>query len=135
MWTNWVCSSAINLLSNCKKYPTENEKINLLSKAWVLVNPSVREGWGINIIEANACATPCIAYNVPGLRDSIIDGETGILVKENSEIEILAKKIIEFIENNKIRQKFSKNALKWSKNFTWDKSAEEFMNVLQRISQ
>ena len=116
-------------------YVTEAEKINLLSKAWVLVNPSIREGWGINIIEANACGTPCIAYDVPGLRDSIVDGETGLLVKQKSDIESLGKTVIYFLENNKSRNKFSTNALRWSKRFTWDKSVEEFMKVLQKSSQ
>jgi len=99
-----------------------------------LVNPSIREGWGINIIEANACGTPCIAYDVPGLRDSIVDGETGLLVKENSEFEELAKVIIEFLESNKLRREFSSNVLKWSRRFTWDKGAEEFMSVLENIT-
>jgi len=114
---------------------SEEEKINLLSKAWTLVNPSIREGWGINIIEANACGTPCIAYDVPGLRDSIVDGETGLLVKENSEFEELAKVIIEFLESNKLRREFSSNALKWARRFTWDKGAEEFMSVLESITR
>ena len=116
-------------------YVSEKEKINLLSKAWVLVNPSIREGWGITIIEANACGTPCIAYDVPGLRDSIVDGKTGLLVKENSDVESLAKTVIEFLENIKLRQKFSKNALEWSKKFTWDKGAEEFIRVLESVTR
>jgi glycosyltransferase involved in cell wall biosynthesis len=57
----------------------------LLARAWVLVNPSVREGFGLNVLEANALGTPCVAYDVAGLRDSIIDGRTGLLVKENGE--------------------------------------------------
>lgn len=112
-------------------YIPENEKIKLLSKAWVLVNPSIREGWGINIIEANACGTPCIAYNVPGLRDSVNDQKTGLLIKENFDVEKLAKTIIKFLENNKLRQELSHNALKWSKRFTWDKSAKEFIKLLE----
>lgn len=114
---------------------SEKEKIDLLSKAWVLVNPSIREGWGINIIEANACGTPCIAYNVPGLRDSIVDGETGLLVKGNAGVEELAKVLTEFLENYKVRQEFSKSALKWSKRFTWDKGAEEFMMILESVTR
>jgi glycosyltransferase involved in cell wall biosynthesis len=114
---------------------SEKEKIDLLSKAWVLVNPSIREGWGINIIEANACGTPCIAYNVPGLRDSIVDGETGLLVKGNAGVEELAKVLTEFLENYKVRQEFSKSALKWSKRFTWDKGAEESMMILESVTR
>lgn len=113
---------------------SEKEKINLLSKAWILVNPSIREGWGINIIEANACGTPCIAFDVHGLRDSIADGKTGLLVKDTSNVDALGKTIIEFIQNSKLRKEFSYNALEGARKFTWDRSAKEFLNILQKIS-
>ena len=45
-----------------------------------IVTTSIREGWGITILEANACGIPSIAYDVPGLRESIIDGKTGLIV-------------------------------------------------------
>jgi glycosyltransferase involved in cell wall biosynthesis len=114
-------------------YVSEKEKIDLLSRAWVLVNPSVREGWGINILEANACATPCIAYDVPGLRDSIVDGKTGLLIKNEPDTKTLGRAVVELLKNDKLRKKLGENALKWSKNFSWDKSAEEFMKVLENI--
>jgi len=108
----------------------EKEKIDLLSKAWILVNPSVREGWGINIIEANAYGTPAIAYDVPGLRDSIVNQETGILVGENGDIKKLAEAIIKVLKNKKLMKKLSRNALKWSKRFSWDKCAEDFEGII-----
>jgi len=112
---------------------SEKDKIELLSKAWILVNPSVREGWGINIIEANACGTPCIAYDVPGLRDSIIDGETGILVKENGNVEKLAEAIILLLEDAELRNNLSKKALEHSKKFSWDETSEEFLKVIREV--
>jgi glycosyltransferase involved in cell wall biosynthesis len=111
----------------------EKKKIELMRKAWILVNPSVREGWGINVIEANACGTPAIAYDVPGLRDSIVDGKTGLLVKENGNVEKLAEAIIKVLEDEKLRKKLSKNALEYSKKFSWDKSAEEFLKVIEGV--
>lgn len=115
------------------KYVSEEEKIKLLSRAWLMIHPSVREGWGINVIESNACGTPCIAYDVGGLRDSINDGETGILIKENGNIKQLADAIYEFLTDDVKRDNFSKKALKWSNNFSWDKGAEEFLKVLKKI--
>jgi glycosyltransferase involved in cell wall biosynthesis len=115
-------------------YVSEQEKIDLLSRAWVLVNPSVREGWGINIIEANACGTPCIAYDIHGLRDSIVDGKTGRLVKELADIDALALTILDFLKNVKLREQFSNNALEWSKKFNWDRGAMEFLNALERFT-
>jgi len=114
-------------------YLSEKEKNRLLSKAWVLVNPSVREGWGINIIEANACGTPAIAYDVSGLRDSIVSEKTGILVKENGNVNYLAEAIIRVLEDEGLKNQLSKNALKWAKKFSWDRSAKEFLELIEEL--
>lgn len=95
---------------------SEKMKKKILEKAWVFVQPSIKEGWGISVIEANACGTPAIAFDVPGLRDSIIDGKTGLLVKEDGNVEKLAEAIIKVLENEKLRKKLSLNALKYAKN-------------------
>jgi len=113
---------------------SEQEKIKLLSRAWVLVNPSVREGFGLNIIEANACGTPAVAYDVPGLRDSVINELTGILVKENGNIEKLANAIIKILFNGNLRERLSINAIEYSKKgFSWDIVAQEFFKTIERI--
>src|SRR5258707_14814319 len=59
---------------------SEAEKLALLRRAWGLVFASPKEGWGITNLEAAACATPVIASNSPGIRESVRDGETGFLV-------------------------------------------------------
>jgi len=112
---------------------SEEEKIKLLSKAWVMVNPSIREGWGINVIEANACGTLAVAYDIPGLRDSIINEKTGLLVKENGDVEKLAEAIIRVLEDEKLRRTLNVNALEYSKNFSWDKTAQEFVRILEKV--
>lgn len=111
---------------------TEKEKVALLNKAWVYVTASSREGWGLTVIEANACGTPAIAYNVPGLRESIIDGQTGLLVQNVNE-KALAAAIMQLLQNDHLRHSLSENALKYAKEFSWDKTANEFMNVLERV--
>ncbi|HEC67282.1 MAG TPA: glycosyltransferase family 1 protein [Candidatus Desulfofervidus auxilii] len=113
----------------------EDKKINLLQSSWIQVIPSMKEGWGITVIEANVYGTPCIAYNVPGLRDSIIDGRTGILVKENGNVEKLAEAIYKLLVNHELRKELSQNAIEWAKRFSWDKSAEEFERVVDRIAK
>ena len=112
---------------------SEEEKVKLLQKAWVFVTPSEKEGWGITVIEANACGTPCIAYDVPGLRDSIINGKTGILVKEDGNIKALAEAIVKILLDEELREKLSKNAIEWAKRFSWDRSAEEFEKVIKNV--
>ena len=107
------------------------ERRDLVKRAWVLVNPSVREGFGLNIVEANALGTPCVAYDVSGLRDSIRNGETGLLVK-SGDIQALPEGIFSVLVDEKLRERMSRNVLKYGKKFSWDKSAEEFLKVLER---
>jgi glycosyltransferase involved in cell wall biosynthesis len=58
-------------------YLKEAEKLRVLRESHVLLHPSVREGWGLNVIEANAMGTPAVVYPVDGLVDSTVHEETG----------------------------------------------------------
>jgi glycosyltransferase involved in cell wall biosynthesis len=113
-------------------YIPENDKITLMKKSWFLVNPSIREGFGLNIIEANACGTPCIAYDVPGLKDSILDYKTGVLVNPQN-VNSLAVMIKKLILDNELRYKLSKNAIKYSTQFDWDKTAQDMFRIFKKI--
>ncbi|MEM3389899.1 MAG: glycosyltransferase family 4 protein [Thermoproteota archaeon] len=110
---------------------TNQERRELIKRSWVIVNPSVREGWGLNVVEANALGTPCVAYDVPGLRDSVKDGETGLLA-ENGNVNDLAEKLIVFLEDADLRGKLSRSALEYAKQFSWDRTTKEFMKVVER---
>ena len=110
----------------------EKEKIRLMKSSWIIVSTSMVEGWGMTIMEAAACGTPAVGYNVAGLRDSIIHGKTGILV-ENGNISELAKALILLLENDQLRINLGKNALNRAKEFSWDKTAEQFMNVIEWV--
>ena len=107
-------------------------KYELLSKAHLVLVPSVREGWGLVVIESNAMGTPVVAYNVPGLRDSVRDRETGVLVKENSPIG-LASAAISLLKNTTWLNKLSSNALAFSRKFSWDNTANEFDRIIKDI--
>jgi glycosyltransferase involved in cell wall biosynthesis len=109
---------------------SNDDRRDLIKKAWVLVNPSMREGFGLNVVEANALGVPCVAYDVAGLRDSIVNGETGLLVKSGN-VEALAEGIINILNDEKLRFKFSRNALEYSRSFSWDKVADKFMKVIK----
>jgi glycosyltransferase involved in cell wall biosynthesis len=109
---------------------TNEERRRLIEKAWVLVNPSIREGFGLNVIEANALGVPCVAYGVPGLRDSIVNGETGLLVRPG-DVQALAEQIARVLTNEDLRVSLSQKALTYSKGFSWDKAADEFMKIVK----
>ena len=61
-------------------YITEEDKRELMRRAWANVYPSPKEGWGISNIEAAACGTPSLASDAPGLRESVVDGRSGFLI-------------------------------------------------------
>jgi glycosyltransferase involved in cell wall biosynthesis len=64
---------------------SEGEKHRLLSAAWLLLHPASIEGWGIVVAEAAVRGTPAVGFSVPGLRDSVIHDETGVLVRTEGE--------------------------------------------------
>lgn len=108
---------------------SEEKKLQILQEAWVCVNPSMMEGWGITVIEANACGTPVVASNVPGLRDSVRDRESGLLVPYGN-INLLAAHITHLLKDETLRAALSKYAIAWAQNFAWEKSCEKFIRIV-----
>jgi glycosyltransferase involved in cell wall biosynthesis len=100
-------------------------KYDLLSRSHVVLVPSMREGWGLIVTESNAMGTPVVAYDVNGLRDSVIDGRNGILVKDKNP-ESLAKSALTILRDKAMLKGFSVNALEYSRGFSWDKTADYF---------
>lgn len=113
-------------------FVSQKEKFKILAKAHVLINPSLVEGWGLVNIEANAMGTPVVAYNSPGLIDSIKNGVTGIIVDENKP-EKLADAADRLMKNNKKYQNLMRGAIKWSKNFNWKKSKKMSLALIEEI--
>jgi glycosyltransferase involved in cell wall biosynthesis len=107
------------------------KKVDYLHEMQFAVNTSSKEGWGLTVLEANACGTCVIASDVPGLRDAVIDGETGLLYKYG-DIEQLAQKISLLLHDQALRNRLSYNALEWSKKFRWEDSARKALEVLEK---
>ena len=112
---------------------SENKKTELMQKSWAFLNPSSKEGWGIVNIEANYFGTPVIGSDIGGIKDSVIDGKTGLLF-EYGDYNGLADKIEYLIKNKKKLNEMGKNAEKWAMNFSWDIKAKEYLRVLEEIA-
>jgi glycosyltransferase involved in cell wall biosynthesis len=130
------------LMSICRKsgiggkvefwgFVNQEKKFELLAKAHILINPSVREGWGLVNIEANSVGTPVIAYQSPGLVDSVKDGQSGIICKTNKP-DFMAKEVMNLISNENLYQKFRQGAKAWSKNFSWQKSKALSLRLIEK---
>jgi glycosyltransferase involved in cell wall biosynthesis len=109
-----------------------DERRDLICHAWVLVHPSIREGFPLNIIEANALGVPCIGFNVSGVKNGIINNETGLLVENHTE-NALGEEICRVFENDSLRLRLSENALAYSMGFSWDKVATDILNFIRGV--
>lgn len=107
-------------------YVSEEERNRLMHQAHVLALSSVREGWGLVVIEANALGTPAVVYNVPGLRDSVRDGETGVICPKNTP-KALGEEIASLLNDGLRLATLSRAAWEYSHQFTWDRMANEMM--------
>lgn len=108
----------------------KDTKLRLMQEAWALLLPSVKEGWGMVVTEAAACGTPSIVSDVTGLRDSVQDGKSGVMISNNPTPLEIADAMNEIISNNKKRESLSKGAVKWSQEFTWEKSYNNFKKYI-----
>lgn len=113
-------------------FVSEEEKVSILAKSHVVVNTSMKEGWGITNIEANACGTPVISADVPGLRDSVAKDISGLLYKYGN-VDELSQKILQIFTDIDLRHKLSEGAIEWAKSFSWDKSADEMIDYMEEI--
>jgi glycosyltransferase involved in cell wall biosynthesis len=96
----------------------EAEKDALLRESHFLLHTSQREGWGLNVIEANAMGTPAAVYPVAGLRESTLDNRTG-LVAANESPAALAQRLMEILGNDAMYQTLRRNAWERAKRFHW----------------
>jgi glycosyltransferase involved in cell wall biosynthesis len=121
-------------LAECVRFTgfvDEKRKVELLQEVWFAVNTSSKEGWGLTVIEANACGTMVLASNVPGLRDAVRDSETGLLY-EYGNIDDLSAKMALLLGDAALRERLGEEAFRWASTFDWDNAARETLGLLER---
>jgi glycosyltransferase involved in cell wall biosynthesis len=109
---------------------TEEEKVDLYRSAWALIMTSPKEGWGLTCLEAQACGTPVIASDSPGLREAVRDGESGLLVP-HADRPALAAAMRRFLEDGALRDRLTGGALRFARTFSWDRAADETMDLIE----
>jgi len=111
------------------------EALRIIKSSHVLALPSLIEGFGLVLAEANACGKPVIAYNIRNVREIVNDGFNGFLVQPKN-IKMLAERLIEVIVDSKLRRRMGKNGRKIvEKKFTWEKAAEKTQEVFEYVTQ
>ncbi|MGA4842220.1 glycosyltransferase family 4 protein [Streptomyces sp. G45] len=102
---------------------SEAEKHRLLCSAWLLLHPSAVEGWGLVITEAAARGTPAIGFDVPGVRDSVEDGVTGLLARGESSFAAAWCTLALSAER---RRAFGKAAAERAAHYRWANTVRQF---------
>jgi glycosyltransferase involved in cell wall biosynthesis len=106
-------------------------KVELFRRSWVHVLTSPKEGWGIANLEAAACGTPTVASDSPGLRDSVVNGQTGYLVP-HGDVGALAARMEALFTDPALRDRLGEQAHAFAQAFSWDASAQGVLQVLRR---
>jgi glycosyltransferase involved in cell wall biosynthesis len=122
---------AANLSGTFKFLGNLNE--DMLAAAYncadIFVLPSIQEGQGIVLLEAEASAKPVVAFNIGGINEAVRDGETGLLVKRGDTNEF-ADAVMRLLSDKGLREKMGADARKFvSENFTWDLCAQKMLQV------
>ncbi|HEV8448685.1 MAG TPA: glycosyltransferase family 4 protein [Gemmatimonadaceae bacterium] len=111
---------------------SEPEKLSLLRRSWALVFASPKEGWGITNLEAAACATPVVASNSPGIRESVRDDHTGFLVP-HGDVPAMAAGMRRIATSRELVARLGAEARTFAESFTWERAADQTEAHLQRI--
>lgn len=105
---------------------SEADKRRLLAEAWLLVHPAAHEGWGTVIMEAAALGTPAVAFDVRGVCDSVVDGETGVLAADEDAFVAAWSRLA---TDRPTRDRLSERARARAATFTWQRAVDEFEAV------
>lgn len=111
---------------------SEEEKLALLRRSWALVFASPKEGWGITNLEAAACATPVVASNSPGIRESVRDGRTGFLVP-HGDVPAMGAAMRRLAESRTLVESLGADARVFAEGFTWERTARETEQHLMQV--
>jgi len=112
----------------------EEIKLQALKIADVCIIPSDYESFGIVALEAQAAGVPVIASYVGGLKHIIVEGKSGLFLKERTMHEI-AEKISFLLNNDSIRSEMSSSGKKFARNFSWDLVVDRLLDVYKETLQ
>ncbi len=105
-------------------FVSEDRKLDLYRRAWAVVLPSLKEGWGITNLEAAGCGTPAIAADNSALRESVRDGVTGYLVP-TGDAAALSAALARIAGDPATRSRLGAGARAFAETFSWERTADE----------
>lgn len=109
-------------------YLTENELVVLYNLADCYLYPSLYEGFGLPILEAQACHCPVITSNAASCPE--VAGDSALIVDPGSVKEI-SDAMLKLASDKKLRNSLVKKGLKNYRSYSWEKSARELLDLFQ----
>ncbi|GAB7192566.1 glycosyltransferase family 4 protein [Kineococcus sp. NUM-3379] len=106
------------------------QRDRVMASAWLTVNASQGEGWGLSVVEANALGVPALAFRRPGLRDSIVPGETGWLLDDDADLGAAIAGALGELRDEGSARRTAQHARRWAARFTWDVMTERIGHAL-----
>lgn len=113
---------------------SELEKHQILAESWVLALPSVKEGWGLVVVEAGVHGTPTVAFRAAGgLKDSIQHDETGLLVDDGTEE--FRRALAAVLGDVGLRARLSQGVVGWVEQFHWPETVSQWDALLVQLAR
>ena len=110
-----------------------DELVHVLHTAHVFLNPSPKEGWGLTVIEANRCGLPVVASDRPGLRDSVREDRTGMLVPYGDS-DAFAHGALRLLTDTDLWRAYSAAARRWAADFSWPRCVAESLAIFATVA-
>ena len=129
----WLDARGLSGRVEIAGYVTAERKRELMAGAVALLQTSYKEGWGLTVVEAAQLDTPTIASDVPGLRDSVQDGTTGILFPAG-DAAACAAAMESVYSNEGLRSSLATAAKEYAGTFSWDDAASKTLALLERTA-
>jgi len=111
---------------------SEERKFRLYGESRAIVSPSMKEGYGISVIEANSLGSPVVGWNVSGLKDSVVDNITGLLAPFPDHHKF-ADCIESLLTNDSEWNRLSERAWCWAQSHSWDEAANGFRKTIGEV--
>jgi len=111
-------------------YLPEAAKNALLAQAVLHLSTSQGEGWGLCVLEAAALGVPTVAYDVEGLRDSVIDGQTGWLVRDGEELADVVERAVSELADPVRRAEVAAACRAWAGQLSWERATARMATLL-----
>jgi glycosyltransferase involved in cell wall biosynthesis len=109
-------------------FVTDEEKVRLYQQAWVSLVPSIKEGWGLVVVEAGAHGTPSVGFQAAGgVAESIRDGLTGLLADDPDQF---TSHVATLLRDRSLRERLGSHAADYARSFTWQQTVSGFLALL-----